>query len=119
MCFREIRSECSDRNAIEKEELTNGTTVSSIEDKSCHLISLVSKMETSFDSSRPQKIGCCGVSSSSKSVISQKVCPENEVEGEIGHLPGQKWPHVISRQNSRIQCQVKVLEVHCYEYYWG
>ena len=76
-------------------------------------------METSFDSSRPQKIGCCGVSSSSKSVISQKVCPENEVEGEIGHLPGQKWPHVISRQNSRIQCQVKVLEVHCYEYYWG
>ena len=76
-------------------------------------------METSFDSSGHKKIGCCGVSSSNKSVIFQNVCPEKEVEGEIGHLPGQKWPHVICRQNSRIPCQVKVLKVHCYEYYWG
>ena len=76
-------------------------------------------METSFDSSGHKKIGCCGVSCSNKSVIFQNECPEKEVEGEIGHLPGQKWPHVICRQNSRIQCQVKVLKVHCYEYYWG
>ena len=119
LCFREIRSECSNRNAIENEELTNETTVSSIEDKSCHLISLVSKMETSFDSSGLQKIGCCGVSSSNKSMISENVCPKNDAEGEIGHLPGQKWPHVICRRNSRIHCHVKVLEVDCYEYHCG
>ena len=65
-------------------------------------------METSFDSSGPQKIGCCGMSKNNEVLVSQNICLENNIEEEIGHLPGQKWPHVVGRQNSTSHFPVKV-----------
>merc|ERR1712150_311079 len=33
-------------------------------------------------------------------IISPNICPEKEIGEEIGHLPGQMWPHVMRRQNT-------------------
>ena len=107
--FREIRSECSGGNVTENEELTDGSRVSPIEDKTYSLISTVKIMETSFDSKGDQKLGCCGVLTGKEATISTKFSPADDIVEEIGHLPGQKWPHVISRQSSFVHYPVKVI----------
>ena len=65
-------------------------------------------METSFDSKVDQKLGCCGVLNGKEATMSTKFSPAEDIVEEIGHLPGQKWPHVISRQSSFIHYPVKV-----------
>ena len=66
-------------------------------------------METSFDSKVDQKLGCCGVLNGKEATMSTKFSPAEDIVEEIGHLPGQKWPHVISRQSSFVHYPVKVI----------
>ena len=71
-------------------------------------MSIVNTMQTSFVGKEHQNIGCCGVMTNNEIIISSNICPEKEIGEEIGHLPGQMWPHVMRRQNSMIHRPNKV-----------
>ena len=57
-------------------------------------------MQTSHVGDENQNMGCFGVLKNNEVIISPNICPEKEIGEEIGHLPGQMWPHVMRRQNT-------------------
>ena len=56
------------------------------------------KMESSRNTIKPNNGILLNGSSGSK----------NHISKEIGHVPGQKWPHVIIKQNSLKQMHIQV-----------
>ena len=57
---------------------------------------------TSHIKRREKDVGffCCSVPQTNGFLVSEQSSTEKYIATEIGHVPGQKWPHVIGKQSS-------------------